>query len=397
MQEPAMPIHDTTLVCVDLPGYGGSDSLEKYDTEVLEAITEFVVAMRDKYILPEESESTSTFIVGHDWGCILGFRLASEAPCLADQFILTNAPHVSMILAGFVTSQELTQSQVELALANKDRILNSASKIFKQFKQSPKHHFACLSKTLKTLAPLLTQTMLMGYIFVFHLPSFFVRFMGVAGNYSFIRGAHWSGYGKGSKEYHVQECMASTFGPGPEECKTSTVSTANNKKGETYGSSVLQRAQSPKEAFWNMTGYYRDGVGTHPWSKSLETITDLYALETSASESSSPCRRRSSISHSLFVDNYKGSLKAPAYILWGEKDQACSRPICLDGLGDYLAKDSEVTILPRSGHWTPVQQDARAALATVIGLFTGKDAKPVPKMTAEVQKVYEGAVLMVKK
>lgn len=94
MQEPGMPVQDATLVCVDLPGYGGSDNFKKYDTEVLEALTEFVVAMRDKYISPEKSEEINTFIVGHDWGCILGFRLAAETSSLADRFILTNAPHV---------------------------------------------------------------------------------------------------------------------------------------------------------------------------------------------------------------------------------------------------------------------------------------------------------------
>ncbi len=244
------------------------------------------------------------------------------------------------------------------------------------------------------------QTMLMGYIFAFHLPAVLVRYLGVAGNYSFIRGANWSGYGKGSKEYHAQECMASSLGPGPEECRTSIpVSNGTNgdSKAGTYGSTVLQRATSPEEAFWNMTGYYRDGAGWAPWVKSLESITDLYALETSASESSSPGRRRSSLSNSLFADQYKGSLHAPSYILWGEKDQACSRPLCLDGLGDYLGRDSEITLLPRSGHWTPVEKNSRAALATAVALFAGRDAKPVAKMTNEVQKVYDGAVLMAKK
>jgi pimeloyl-ACP methyl ester carboxylesterase len=97
MQEPEMPIEECTFVCVDLPGYGGSDSFEKYDTQVLEALTEFIVAMREKYILEDHTDSTTTFIVGHDWGCVLAFRLAAEAPCLADRFILTNGPHVSRI------------------------------------------------------------------------------------------------------------------------------------------------------------------------------------------------------------------------------------------------------------------------------------------------------------
>ncbi|KAK5272300.1 hypothetical protein LTR96_001930 [Exophiala xenobiotica] len=375
MQESAIPKNDATLVCVDLPGYGGSDSLKVYDTEVLEALTEFIVAMRDKYIPEEETDSANTFVVGHDWGCVLGFRLAADAPCLADRFILTNAPHV------------------DLAIANKDRIINSASKIFKQFKQSPKQNFGCLAKSFNTLKPLLLQTMMMGYIFMFNLPSFFVRSMGTAGNFSFLRGANWSGYDKHSNEYRVQEGMASTFGPGPQECKSTL------DDGTTYGPSVLRRAKSPGEAFWNMTGYYRDGIASQPWTKSLETIADLYALENSASESNSPSsRRRSSISnHILFSEHIKGKLNAPAYVLWGEKDRACGKSICLDGLCDYLDKDSEVTILPRSGHWTPVGKEARTALAIAIGLFAGKDARPVPKMTAEVQKVYPDAVLMVKK
>ncbi|KAL2426456.1 hypothetical protein ABEF95_006867 [Exophiala dermatitidis] len=378
LREPAMPASEATIVCVDLPGFGGSDSLKAYDTEVLEALTEFVIAMRDKYISSEDSGSPSTYIVGHDWGCVLGFRLAAEAPYLADRFILTNAPYP------------------EHAFANKDRVLNSASKIFKQFMRSPRQNFGCLSKSFKTLKPLLWQTFVMGYIFVFNLPPIFVKSLGVGGNYSFIRGCHRFAYGRGAKEYPVQEAMAATFGPSPQECKTSTVPSSNAEAGETYGPTVLERARSPAEAFWNMTGYYRDGAATRPWVKSLETIADLYALEEMASRSSS-VSRRSSVSNSLFAEPVKGSLKAPTYVLWGENDTACSRPICLDGLGDYLGKDSEVTILPRSGHWTPIERESRPALALAIASFAKRHAEPVPNMTANVRQVYPDAVLMAKK
>ena len=94
-----------TLVAVDLPGYGGSDGCNKYSpNEVLEALTEFIIAMRDLYVeregepegrhegLPQRGQQV--YIVGHDWGCVLAFRLASEAPGLADRFILTNGPLV---------------------------------------------------------------------------------------------------------------------------------------------------------------------------------------------------------------------------------------------------------------------------------------------------------------
>jgi pimeloyl-ACP methyl ester carboxylesterase len=93
---------NATLVAVDLPGLGASDSFPKYGaTEVLEALTEFIVAMREQHLSADGSdsgqgavESNKAFIVGHDWGCLLGYRLAAEAPCLANRFILTNGPHV---------------------------------------------------------------------------------------------------------------------------------------------------------------------------------------------------------------------------------------------------------------------------------------------------------------
>ena len=97
LQEPAIPSIAATYVAVDLPGYGGSDSFDKYDTEVLESLTEFIVGMRETYLktLANGQPTSGTYVVGHDWGCVLAMRLASEAPTLADRFILTNGPHVS--------------------------------------------------------------------------------------------------------------------------------------------------------------------------------------------------------------------------------------------------------------------------------------------------------------
>jgi pimeloyl-ACP methyl ester carboxylesterase len=89
----------SSLVAVDLPGYGGSDRLGKYTaTEVLEKLTEFIVAVRERYEIDKETSANPTgrvIIVGHDWGCVLGMRLAADAPQLADRFILTNGPIVS--------------------------------------------------------------------------------------------------------------------------------------------------------------------------------------------------------------------------------------------------------------------------------------------------------------
>lgn len=195
------------------------------------------------------------------------------------------------------------------------------------------------------------------------------------------------------------ESLAVSFGPGEAECKPVSGSGVNGATSESYGESVFLRAKSQKEAFWQMTRYYTDGAAYKPWSKSLEAIADLYALDGDASESNSPSRRRSSSSASsaLFPDIYKGALRAPTTVLWGEKDQACTKAICLDGIGDYLAKDSEVTLLPRSGHWTPIEKESRAALARVIGLYARNGDERVLSVSKYVNDVYEGATMMARK
>ena len=251
---------------------------------------------------------------------------------------------------------------------------------------------------MNTLGPLAFQALLFGYQFVFHLPARLVKYTGTGGNSSFVRGALKASHGGHLEEYSPKEDLASTFGPGIAECKPNSTSITNGAT-EYYGETVLARAKSPDDAFYNMTGYYRDGCGWQQWTKSLEMIAELYALDSEASSSSSPSRRRSSSSASsgLFNNIVKGALHAPATILWGEKDLACTKAICLDGIGDYLAKDSEVCLLPRSGHWTAVEPESRAAIARVIALFVKHGNAPVASVTKYVNEVYEGATVMVKK
>jgi alpha-beta hydrolase superfamily lysophospholipase len=90
--------HLGILVALDLPGYGGSDSLTNYGaTEVFEALAQFILDIREKYGFDADDRGNGerkVYIVGHDWGCALGCRLACEAPDLADRFILSNAPMV---------------------------------------------------------------------------------------------------------------------------------------------------------------------------------------------------------------------------------------------------------------------------------------------------------------
>jgi len=97
LKEPAIPIQSARLVFLDLPNYGGSDTFDNPDTSVLEAVAEFVIGMREEHeqSASEDQKTFQTVIVAHDWGCVIGFRLAAEAPQLADRFLLTNGPHVS--------------------------------------------------------------------------------------------------------------------------------------------------------------------------------------------------------------------------------------------------------------------------------------------------------------
>jgi pimeloyl-ACP methyl ester carboxylesterase len=101
------------LVAFDLPGYGGSDSLTKYGaTEVFEVLAEFIMEIREAYgfdSVDGGNGDRKVYIVGHDWGCTLGCRLACEAPDLADRFILSNAPMVRISFQ-VVTILRLAQS-----------------------------------------------------------------------------------------------------------------------------------------------------------------------------------------------------------------------------------------------------------------------------------------------
>jgi pimeloyl-ACP methyl ester carboxylesterase len=220
-----------------------------------------------------------------------------------------------------------------------------------------------------------------------------VKYLGSGGNMAFIRGCHWLEYGgKKDRVFWRSDCLATTLGPSPAEA-------ANTGSGAAYPESLQDRAASPGAHFWALSSFYRDGPGTKRWTKSLELIADLYALETQASESSSPARRRSSSSASsaLFPPQLKGVMHAPVTVLWGEKDPSCRRPMFLDGMGDYITKDSEIVVLPRSGHWTPVETESRQALAHVVALYAAGEEGSKASITDYVQEVYEGAVQMAKR
>lgn len=61
-----------------MPSYGAYD--------MLETMTEFILDMRKQYLQADRKAVIAT----HDWGALIGARLASEAAQLADRWIITS-------------------------------------------------------------------------------------------------------------------------------------------------------------------------------------------------------------------------------------------------------------------------------------------------------------------
>lgn len=84
------------LVALDLPGCGGSDSLSTYGpNQVLNAVAEAIVLLKKRYL---KSPSQRCILVGHDWGGVVGFRLAAETERLIDNLITLNSLWVRSII-----------------------------------------------------------------------------------------------------------------------------------------------------------------------------------------------------------------------------------------------------------------------------------------------------------
>lgn len=91
LQTPALQ-QTNTLIAIDLPGYGGSDSLPNYGpNEILEAMAETIIGLRKQFL----HDGRKSVVVSHDWGALICARLASEASELADRWVITSGIIVS--------------------------------------------------------------------------------------------------------------------------------------------------------------------------------------------------------------------------------------------------------------------------------------------------------------
>ncbi|QDS73636.1 hypothetical protein FKW77_002215 [Venturia effusa] len=334
---------NSIMVACDLPGFGGSDSLASYGpNDVLEAITEYIIQMREQYLSPEDGNAR-VILAAHDWGAVIGFRLASEAPELADRFILSNAIHPA-----------LAQSNVKGQLA-------CVSQMLRTWTRNPLR-LILLRWVFSSASLLVRQLVKSGYIFVFQLPRPMVNLLAAVGDHWFLRYLNalttHTDPSQPLEGSHGAELLASSLGPSMKECVFSS------KTSLTYPASVLERAQ--KGTWFEKVRVYRDGLAFSPWEQSLETLWNLNQIR------STRVRRRSSSGAALFNTAPEGALKAPTTVIWGQDDVAIEHWVAIESIKDFFAcKSSQLVVIQRCGHWAPLERQGAPIFEEVIAWAAG--------------------------
>lgn len=299
-------------------------------------MTEFVLKMREQYLTGEHGR---VVIAAHDWGAMVGFRLASETEGLADRYILSNCIHPA------------------LAVANVRTRLDSAWQMVRTWLHSP-FNLRLLRTAAGNLTPLLRQVVKSGYVFVFNLPYPLSNFVGSIGDFWFLRylnavSTH-PNPAKPLEGFYGAEMLASSVGPSMIEC-TSAV----NASELAYSESVRQRARTG--GWLEKIRVYREGLAFKPWEKSLETLWELNQLLQNG------VRRRSSSNAGLFDTGPAGSIRAPVTVIWGKSDVAIENTIAIEGFRDYFgAKSSQLIMISHCGHWAPVEKQGIPIFEEVI-------------------------------
>jgi pimeloyl-ACP methyl ester carboxylesterase len=324
------------LIAVDLPGYGGSDSLPSYGPyEMLETMTEFILDMRKQYLQADKR----VVVVTHDWGALVGARLASEASQLAEHWVITSGmiPH--------------------LAKANAASQWSLAMQMLHTWTRSPSN-VRLLKTAFTALGPVRSQFRNSFYIFCFHLPWPFSNFFATFGNYWFLRILHSLGKGKARKDEKLigrldpreaGEAMAMSTGPSILQLEDLVGDATTLRYGESVRKRVSDRGMSEK------IGIYRDGLFTGTWEKSLETTAALFEL--GSATGSTP--HSMTYSAPLLGSAPDGSLKAPTTFMLGERDPAFDQRLAISNIKDFLVGGSQVLLVKDAGHWLPLEPSGR--------------------------------------
>ncbi|KAI5291039.1 hypothetical protein KEM52_000271 [Ascosphaera acerosa] len=334
-----------TIVAPDLPGYGGSDSLADYSPDnLLGRVAAFIVEIRKRH---DSSAGTGTrartIIVAHDWGAAVAFRLASEAPQLADRFIIANGPLNYICL---------------------DKADDMKGAFVSQLRRG------ALRQAMQAIRPLLWQLLMSHYIIMFQSPWPLLKVLATAGHHAWVRlcHRHVSGQAASISTAELQEFMAATLGP-----QTDRLGEYATPDGQKYPASVLQR-HTRSFVLRDPMRYYRDGAFTGTWTKADALAAALERL--------SPCPGPSGDRQG------RPYVKQKTTVLWGVTDLALSRDMCLDGLEQYLVPGSQVVELPRSGHGVPVESESCCAVVAAVEWAVGNERGDLARA---VRAVYQDA------
>ena len=93
-------------------------------------------------------------------------------------------------------------------------------------------------------------------------------------------------------------------------------------------------------------------------------------------------------------DGPRRTLKANVTIVWGQLDQALDPHLCLEGIADYLVQGSQVILLPRTAHFTPIETEGRVALERTVQWAVDCEKEDIE---VAVTSIYPGAILKVRK
>ncbi|KAB8343188.1 hypothetical protein FH972_022778 [Carpinus fangiana] len=335
------------LVAVDLPGFGGSDSLDAYGPDnVLEAVSEFIIGMRDHFLDAEDTKTAAatlnprTIVVCHDWGSLIGFRLAAEAPQLAERFIISNG-----------SIAHLTRSNIIQRLAVAKRLLVTWSR-------APTN-FRLLRSAFASIAPVLAQLKSSTYVAVYNLPPPFPQIFGALGGKWFLRYATSLAVGS-ETVVHTKAAaghLASSLGPSTAVLDTRTES------NEGYPASVHKRATQGN--FFESVRVYREGLAVKRWNKSLNLLAELHAVDQSSPSLAS--QRRNSSGTGLINDGPPGALRAPTTVIWGAGDPALQKVLMVEGIREYmLCAGSGVVTVEDVGHWVPSDGRGTSVFAKTV-------------------------------
>ncbi|KAJ5564290.1 hypothetical protein N7513_000532 [Penicillium frequentans] len=314
---------NSIMICVDLPGYGGSDSFDTYDTSVLESLCEFCISIQGLFC----AKRLKTLLVAHDWGCNLAIRLATEAPGVADHFVLMNGLFTDLAVENFTRHVQMLRGHLS--------------------------HLR-LWRSCQVFGLLVCQIWQLAYIFTFDLSEKIVgHFIGPWNQMAVLRGLVRMANNR-NFDFDFVQAMAASLGPSECDAETKTMD-----HSEGYGRTAIQRARSPAALLWQMTGLYRNGVLRGTWLKSTETL-----------ESMTETRINPHAASPAGAESNQSRLQAPATVIWGIKDHVLMPEICLDDVHNYLAPGSEVISLPRTGHWVPVETESIQVILEVIRYHT---------------------------